>query len=178
MREKKSFIMDDEKVICKRHFTEDVLLPDFDKQNRPLKRVRLKEGAVPTLLMGLESKPKVANPRETRKSIDTLTIEKNKLEREVKRLTTENQLLKDTVKERDSVIEKLKCDLLVKTAKDEDETNELKEVESVFTGNLQKLFTEDMLKRLKYPDKRVWKWSDATLRVCITFYLICGKSAR
>ena len=177
MREKKSFIIDDGKVICKRHFTEDVLLPDFDKQNRPLKRVRLKEGAVPTLLMGLESKPKVANPRETRKSIDTLTLEKNKLEREVKRLTTENQLLKDTVKERDSVIEKLKCDLLVKTAKDEDETNELKEVESVFTGNLQKLFTEDMLKRLKYPDKRVWKWSDATLRVCITFYLICGKSA-
>ena len=61
--------------------------------------MQLKEGAVPTLFMGFESlvKPKIVHHRKTRKSVDALQIEKNKLERAIKKLEDQNQLQKETI---------------------------------------------------------------------------------
>ena len=67
-RERKSFILDNETIICKRHFTPDDLVPVFDSRKRQ-RRPRLKEGAVPTLHMDTEKKPKGFSAREIRKSI-------------------------------------------------------------------------------------------------------------
>ena len=176
-REKKSFILDNSKVICKRHFEVDDLVPSFDKQNRPRKKLRLKEGAVPTLLMGTDPKPKRVEHRKTKRSLKTLKREKVDLEQEVNRLKTENQLLKETVEDREKVIEGLKGDLKTKSKKVEEELNEAKAALKAFTDNLQKIFTDQQVSKLRYPFKKIAKWSDATLRVCITIYLICGKAA-
>ena len=176
-RDKKSFILDNSKVICKRHFEVDDLVSSLDQYNRPRKKLRLKEGAVPTLLMGTDPKPKRVEHRKTKRTIKTLKREKVKLEEEVKRLTTENQLLKETVEDREKVIEGLKGDLKTKSNKNEEELNEAKAALKAFTDNLQKIFTDQQVSKLRYPFKKIAKWSDATLRVCITIYLICGKSA-
>ena len=48
---------------------------------------------------------------------------------------------------------------------------------TAITSSLQKIFTEDQIKKLEFPDKKVAKWADSTLRQCITIYLICGCSA-
>ena len=173
-REKKSFILNNETVICKRHFTPDDLVPVFDSRNRP-RKPRLKEGAVPTLHMGTEKKPKVVTARETRKSVDTLQVAKNNLEREVKRLKDENQLLQETVEHKDREIENLKD--LLKNKKDEKEFDEMKGQLSALVESLKKIFTDDQVGKLKFPDKKIHQWSDATLRICITIYLICGSSA-
>ena len=152
MREKKSFILDDTKVICKRHFTEDnFLLTRDNHNNRIRKRVQLKEGAVPTLFMGFESavKPKIVNHRKTRKSVEVLQIEKNKLERAIKKLEDQNQLQKETIGHHEKEIEQLKCKLDFKKSKDLKKFDDMKKKLSVMTHNVSKIFNLDQIEILQ-----------------------------
>ena len=151
MREKKSFILDDTKAICKRHFNKDNFLFTTDKHNRIRKRMQLKEGAVPTLFMGFESlvKPKIVHHRKTRKSVDALQIEKNKLERTIKKLEDQNQLQKETNEHYEKEIEQLKFKLNFKKSKDSKEFDEMKKKLSVMTHNVSKIFNMDQVEILQ-----------------------------
>lgn len=151
MREKKSFILDETKAICKRHFTEDNFLFTTDKNNRIRKRMQLKEGAVPTLFMGFESlvKPKIVHHRKTRKSVDALQIEKNKLERAIKKLEDQTQLQKDTIGHHEKEIEQLKFKLDFKKSKDAKEFHEMEKKLSVMTHNVSKIFNMDQVEILQ-----------------------------
>ena len=151
MREKKSFILDETKAICKRHFTENNFLLTTDKHNRIRKRMQLKEGAVPTLFMGFESavKPKIVNHRKTRKTIEVLQVEKNNLERAIKKLEDQNQLQKETNEHYEKEIEQLKFKLNFKKSKDSKEFDEMKKKLSVMTHNVSKIFNMDQVEILQ-----------------------------
>ena len=152
MREKKSFILDETKAICKRHFNEDNFLLMTDKHNRIRKRMQLKEGAVPTLFMGFESctaKPKIVHHRKTRKTIEVLQIEKNNLERAIKKLEDQNQLQKETNEHYEKEIEQLKFKLDFKKSKDPKEFDEMKKKLSVMTHNVSKIFNMDQVEILQ-----------------------------
>ena len=177
-REKKSFIVNDKSAVCTRHFKEDDFEPVVkNKKGYTPKTKTLKPKAVPSLLMVPQSQQKVVDPRETRKSVQSLQGEKNKLEIEMKRLQKENQLQKETIESKDREIQELKESLKKKGSKDEDKLREVQASLSELTDNLKNMFTDDQIWRMKNPLKKIGKWSDATLRTCIVIYLICGKAA-
>ena len=124
---------------------------DTNSNNRIRKRVQLKEGAVPTLFMGFESlvKPKIVHHRKTRKSVEALQIEKNKLERTIKKLEDQNQLQKETIEHYEKEIEQLKIKLDFKKSQDSKQFDEMKKKLSVMTHNVSKIFNLDQIEILQ-----------------------------
>ena len=172
------FFPTNKSAVCKRHFTEEDFEPvGLDARGRPRKRRTLKDGAVPTLFMGTDHLPKIVDARKTRKSVNGLENDKKKLLKEIKNLKQQNQFKTDIIENQKRTIEQLKNDLNKKEMKDEKKFDELKVEMSSLTASLAKLFTEDQMKKLKFPHKDVRQWADVTLRQCITFYIICGAAA-
>ena len=165
----------DSTAVCKRHFTEEDFEPiQRNKWNRIPKRRKLKEGAVPTLFMGPEPEPNVP---ETRRSLENITTENDNLKKEVKDLKSKMQSKNETIENLKKRIVELEKIATIKEKKNQNKNDETEVELSAITSSLKKIFTEDQIKRLKYPDKRIAKWSEASIRQCITLYLICGCSA-